>query len=87
MFTHFLHTFAHALYRLPFFHEHLTLLRLCCNEQDNFSASAIKKIFLEYATIADATKAERELHGRQFGSSAVQVTFFDEKDYSSRKLR
>ena len=49
--------------------------------------SAIKKIFLEYATSADAANAERELSGRQFGSNVVKVTFFDEKDYASRNLR
>ena len=35
--------------------------------------SAIKKIFLEYATVQDAVAAERELGGRQFGPNVVQV--------------
>ncbi len=35
----------------------------------------------------DAMNAERELSGRQFGSAVVQVSFFDENDYSSRNLR
>lgn len=36
-------------------------------------ASAIKKIFLEYATVQDAVNAERELAGRQFGPNVVEV--------------
>jgi hypothetical protein len=55
--------------------------------QDGFTATAIKKIFLEYASLIDAANAERELSGRQFGSNVVKVTFFDEKDYASRNLR
>ena len=35
--------------------------------------SAVKKIFLEYATSQDAKNAERELAGRQFGPNVVQV--------------
>jgi splicing factor U2AF subunit len=35
--------------------------------------SAVKKIFLEYATLQDASNAERELAGRQFGPNVVQV--------------
>ena len=35
--------------------------------------SALRKIFLEYATPQDATNAERELAGRQFGPNVVQV--------------
>ena len=38
--------------------------------------SAVKKIFLEYATSQDAQNAERELAGRQFGSNVVRVRFF-----------
>ena len=36
--------------------------------------SAIRKIFLEYATVQDAANAERELAGRQFGPNVVQVS-------------
>lgn len=36
--------------------------------------SAVKKIFLEYATPQDASNAERELAGRQFGPNVVQVS-------------
>jgi hypothetical protein len=39
--------------------------------------SAIKKIFLEYATPQDAQRAEQELSGRQFGPSVVQVSLMD----------
>lgn len=35
--------------------------------------SAVKKIFLEYATVQDAANAERELAGRQFGPNVVEV--------------
>lgn len=49
--------------------------------------SAIKKIFLEYATVQDATNAELELAGRQFGPNVVQASYFDEKDYQSEALR
>jgi hypothetical protein len=35
--------------------------------------SAVKKIFLEYATVQDAANAERELAGRQFGPNVVKV--------------
>lgn len=55
--------------------------------QDGTATSAIKKIFLEYATLQDAVKAERELNGRQFGSSVVEVTHCSETDYSSGNLR
>jgi hypothetical protein len=37
--------------------------------------SAIKKIYLEYASAQDAIAAERELGGRQFGPNVVQVSF------------
>lgn len=37
-------------------------------------ASAVKKIFLEYATSQDAANAERELAGRQFGPNVVEVS-------------
>lgn len=35
--------------------------------------SAVKKIFLEYASLQDSANAERELAGRQFGPNVVQV--------------
>lgn len=41
----------------------------------NVQPSAIRKIFLEYATVNDAANAERELAGRQFGPNVVQVRF------------
>lgn len=37
-------------------------------------ASAIKKIFIEYATPKDAANAEKELAGRQFGPNVVRVS-------------
>lgn len=50
-------------------------------------SSAVKKIFLEYATPQDAANAERELAGRQFGPNVVQASYFDETDYQAGKLR
>ena len=41
---------------------------------DLVEPSAIKKIFLEYATSQDAVNAERELAGRQFGPNVVSVS-------------
>ena len=42
---------------------------------DLIDHTAIKKIFLEYATSQDAVNAERELAGRQFGPNVVSVSF------------
>jgi len=56
-------------------------------ETSTIKASAIKKIFLEYATVQDATNAEQELAGRQFGPNVVQGSYFEEKDYQSDALR
>jgi len=49
--------------------------------------SAIRKIFLEYATIQDSANAEQELAGRQFGPNVVEANYFDEQEYASLKLR
>ena len=49
--------------------------------------SAIRKIFLEYATVQDAAKAESELAGRQFGPNVVKASFYDETEYAAGKLR
>jgi hypothetical protein len=46
-------------------------------------ASAIRKVFLEYATEQDAANAERELSGRQFGPNVVEASYFNEKEYQS----
>lgn len=54
--------------------------------QDGTPASAVKKIFLEYAALKDALNAQRELAGRKFGPSVVTVTFFNEDDYSNGAL-
>jgi len=54
--------------------------------QDGFAPSAIKKIFLEYATAEDSIKAERELAGRQFGPAVVEAAYFSEDDYANGKL-
>lgn len=54
--------------------------------QDGYAPTAIKKIFLEYATVADACRAEKELKGRAFGPNIVGASFFGEEDYASNRL-
>merc|ERR1719223_1946362 len=54
--------------------------------QDGTAATAVRKIFLEYAALNDALNAERELAGRKFGPSVVNVTFFNEDDYANGAL-
>lgn len=49
--------------------------------------SAIRKIFLEYATVQDATNAERELSGRQFGPMVVETSYFDETEFGAKRLK
>lgn len=49
--------------------------------------SAVKKIFLEYATVQDALKAQGELNGRKFGPNMVRTMFLSEADYASGKLK
>lgn len=49
--------------------------------------SAIRKIFLEYATVQDAANAEKELAGRQFGPNVVVASYYDETEYAAGKLR
>ena len=56
-------------------------------EQEGYAPSAIKKIFLEYASPNDAMAAERELKGRAFGPNVVDATFFGEEDYVRGNLR
>lgn len=53
---------------------------------DKHEDSAVRKIYLEYETIADAVRAEGELAGRKFGPNTVEVAFFDEEQYKSDKL-
>ena len=53
----------------------------------NVEASAIKKIFLEYASVQDAQAAERELAGRSFGENTVQTSFLAESEYAAGRLK
>jgi hypothetical protein len=55
-------------------------------EQEGYAPSAVKKIFLEYASPNDAVGAERELKGRAFGPNVVDATFFGEEDYTRGNL-
>ena len=56
-------------------------------EQDGCAPSAIRKIFLEYATVDNAAAAERQLAGRAFGPSTVAAEYFDEGDYARGNLK
>jgi splicing factor U2AF 65 kDa subunit len=49
--------------------------------------SALRKIYLEYATAQDARNADRELAGRQFGNFVVQTTYYSEQDFAHGVLR
>jgi len=51
------------------------------------SESAVRKVFLEYATVADALQAERELTGRQFGPNTVSTEYYSESDFAAGQLR
>ena len=44
---------------------------------DQYPLTALKKIYLEYATTEDAANAEHELSGRKFGESVVVTSFFN----------
>lgn len=54
--------------------------------QDGYDASAVKKIFLEYASPGDAMNAEKELKGRAFGPNVVDAKYFAEDDYANNIL-
>ncbi|KAL7512044.1 hypothetical protein ACHAXN_009492 [Cyclotella atomus] len=54
--------------------------------EDGYAPTAVKKIFLEFATVADACCAEKELKGRAFGPNIVGASFFSEEDYASNRL-
>ena len=54
--------------------------------QDGYAPSAIKKIFLEYASPNDAMSAEKELKGRAFGPNVVDCIYFQEDDYAKGNL-
>lgn len=49
--------------------------------------SAIRKVFLEYASPEDAMKADAELSGRQFGVNVVKTQYFSEKEFADGHLR
>jgi len=57
--------------------------------QDGFpsNSTALRKIFLEYATVKDAVAANQQLSGRQFGPSVVKTMYFDESLYHSDSLQ
>jgi hypothetical protein len=54
--------------------------------KDGYAPTAVKKIFLEYATVSDACSAEKELKGRAFGPNIVGASYFSEDDYASNRL-
>jgi RNA recognition motif-containing protein len=45
-------------------------------------ASALRKVYLSYATVEDAIKAQQELSGRQFGPNVVETQFYPETDFT-----
>jgi len=48
--------------------------------------SAVRKVFLEYATVTDSMNAQKELNGRQFGPNLVQTSYYSPQDYKKGKL-
>eukprot|EP00804_Cyclotella_cryptica_P002724 CCRYP_009629-RA/>CCRYP_009629-RA protein AED:0.05 eAED:0.05 QI:131/1/1/1/1/1/4/641/590 len=54
--------------------------------EDGYAPSAVKKIFCEFATVADAINAEKELKGRVFGSNVVGASYFSEENYAKNLL-
>ena len=56
-------------------------------QDGRYSASAIKKIFLEYTTTQDDANAEKELSGRAFGPNFVEASYFDEASYTADDLK
>ncbi|KAL7470108.1 hypothetical protein ACHAXS_011699 [Conticribra weissflogii] len=54
--------------------------------QDGHNPSALKKIFLEYATTSDAEIAKKALEGRAFGPNVVEASYFSEDNYSRNQL-
>ena len=68
----------------------ISLSLICISQfysKDKVNSSAIKKIFLEYATLENAINAKSELSGRQFGNNVVHVTHLDESDYVRGNLK
>jgi hypothetical protein len=66
---------------------HICLSLPTAHYQDGYAPSAIRKIFLEYASPNDAMTAEKELKGRAFGPNVVDTTFFGEDDYHNGNLK
>jgi splicing factor U2AF 65 kDa subunit len=50
-------------------------------------ASALRKVFLLYASTRDALQAEKELTGRQFGSNVVDTLYYPEQAFIAGLLR
>jgi len=50
-------------------------------------ATAVRKVFLEYASPEDAARAEEELTGRQFGPHVVETRYYSERDFAAGQLR
>jgi hypothetical protein len=66
---------------------HISMFEPNTHHQDGFAPSAIRKIFLEYASPNDAVSAERELKGRAFGPNVVDTAYFGEEDYHIGNLK
>ena len=74
-------------YQLYSFSQLLVSIHVKTSEQDGYTPSATKKIYLEYATVNDAMNAEKELKGRAFGPNVVDATYFQEDDYARGNLQ
>ena len=48
--------------------------------------SGVGKVFVEYASIEQATAAKTELNGRQFASRTILVDFFPVQSYQEGQL-
>jgi len=64
----------------------LEIPRAPSSSSNDTKASAVGKIFLEYASVEEACKAKQALQGRQFGDAVVQVTPYSESEYLAGKL-
>lgn len=54
---------------------------------DGVDASALRKVYLLYASPEEASQADKELTGRQFGPNVVETQYYSESDFTSGLLR
>lgn len=56
-------------------------------QQIEIPRNSKKLVYLKYATVAEATKAQGALQGRQFGDATVETSFYAEQDFASGKWK